>query len=111
MKQIKFLTLRSFMFLFFLSFSVVLWAQENNNESTGTSESKTTTTTTKTTDIDVTSSGDAWYTQPWVWVIGAAVFILLLVALLSGSRGRDTVTSDKVTIKKTVERDSGTTDV
>jgi len=23
-----------------------------------------------------------WYAQPWVWVVGGAVFILLLVALL-----------------------------
>jgi len=23
-----------------------------------------------------------WYGQPWVWVVGGAVFILLLVALL-----------------------------
>ena len=90
----------------------MVWAQENTNENTGNSETKTTTTTTKTTDIDVTAGSDqTWYTQPWVWVIGAAVFILLLVALLSGGRGRDTVTSDRVTVKKTVERDSGTTDI
>ena len=23
-----------------------------------------------------------WYAQPWVWIVGGAVFILLLVALL-----------------------------
>jgi hypothetical protein len=27
-----------------------------------------------------------WYQQPWAWVIGAAVFILLLVAILRGGR-------------------------
>ena len=33
-------------------------------------------------DVDInTSSGGNWYAQPWVWVVGAAVFILLLVAL------------------------------
>lgn len=26
-----------------------------------------------------------WYTQPWAWVVGGAVFILLLVALVKGS--------------------------
>ena len=37
-------------------------------------------------DID-TKSGGNWYAQPWVWIVGAAVFILLLVALTrSGSR-------------------------
>src|SRR5688572_8361825 len=111
MKQIRLLSLRSFFFLCFLTLSVMVCGQENNNEGTGSSETKTTTTTTKSTDIDVTTGSDAWYAQPWVWVIGAAVFILLLVALLSGSRGRDTVTSDRVTVKKTVERDGGTTDV
>jgi len=30
-------------------------------------------------DVDInTNSGGGWYTQPWVWVVGAAVFILLL---------------------------------
>lgn len=29
-----------------------------------------------------------WYQQPWAWVVGAAIFILLLVALLRGSRKR-----------------------
>jgi hypothetical protein len=27
-----------------------------------------------------------WYAQPWVWIVGAALFILLLVALLRGNR-------------------------
>lgn len=29
---------------------------------------------------------NAWYASPWVWVVGAAVFILLLVALTRGGR-------------------------
>ena len=29
-----------------------------------------------------TSSSDQWYTAPWMWVVGAGVFILLLVAIL-----------------------------
>jgi hypothetical protein len=36
-------------------------------------------------DIDVNKKGSNWYQQPWVWIIGGAVFILLLVALLRGS--------------------------
>ena len=39
-------------------------------------------------DINVNTKGDAWYTAPWVWVVGAAVFILLLVALTRGSGRR-----------------------
>ena len=44
-----------------------------------------------------------WYANPWVWVIGAAVFILLLVALLKGRNSSST--SDRVSVTKTVSRD------
>ena len=39
-------------------------------------------------EVDInTKSNNNWYAQPWVWIVGAAVFILLLVALTrSGSR-------------------------
>ena len=35
-------------------------------------------------DIDVNVKKDNWYQQPWVWIVGGAVFILLLVALIRG---------------------------
>jgi hypothetical protein len=36
-------------------------------------------------DIDVNKGGgDSWMSSPFVWVVGGAVFILLLVALLRG---------------------------
>ena len=39
-------------------------------------------------DINVKKESD-WYQQPWVWVVGAAIFVLLLVALLrSGARDK-----------------------
>lgn len=104
MKQ-KNLTLQSLFFLLvFNLFSLLVFAQENS-ETGGESTTTSKTTTTKTTDINIaTDSNGEWYTQPWVWIVGAAVFILLLVALLKGG-SRDTVTSDRVTVKKTVERD------
>ena len=40
-------------------------------------------------NINVNSKGSAWYASPWVWVVGAAVFILLLVALTRGGRRGD----------------------
>ncbi|HEU4469885.1 MAG TPA: hypothetical protein VFR58_02275 [Flavisolibacter sp.] len=44
---------------------------------------------TKDINIDINAKGDsAWYASPWVWVVGAAVFILLLVALTRGSGRR-----------------------
>ena len=36
-------------------------------------------------DVSInTNKGGQWYTQPWVWIVGAAVFILLLVAIIRG---------------------------
>lgn len=43
---------------------------------------------TKKVDIDVNTKGNNWYASPWVWIVGAAVFILLLVALTRGSGRR-----------------------
>ena len=40
---------------------------------------------TVTTDKTTTSN---WYTQPWVWIVGGAVFVLLLVALLRNNKDR-----------------------
>ena len=40
---------------------------------------------TKKVDINIsTDSGSNFFASPWVWVVGGAVFILLLVALLRG---------------------------
>jgi len=40
-------------------------------------------------DVNINNKGgNNFWGSPWVWVIGAAVFILLLVALLS--RGKST---------------------
>jgi cell division protein FtsW (lipid II flippase) len=39
-------------------------------------------------DININSKSDNEnvFMQPWVWVVGGAIFILLLVALLRGSK-------------------------
>ena len=37
-------------------------------------------------DVNIDKGGNDWYKQPWVWVVGAAVFILILVALLRGGK-------------------------
>ena len=37
-------------------------------------------------DVDLDKHDSVWYANPIVWVIGGAVFILLLVALLRGSK-------------------------
>jgi cell division protein FtsW (lipid II flippase) len=35
-------------------------------------------------DINTKSENTNFFMQPWVWIVGGAVFILLLVALLRG---------------------------
>lgn len=37
-------------------------------------------------DINTKSDNNNIFMQPWVWVVGGAVFILLLVALLRGGK-------------------------
>jgi len=37
-------------------------------------------------DIDVDKGGGTWYNHPVAWIVGGAVFILLLVALLKGNK-------------------------
>jgi len=44
---------------------------------------------TKKVDVDINTKGDAWYASPWVWIVGVAVFILLLVALTRSGRRAD----------------------
>jgi len=53
-------------------------------------------------DVDINKSSSNWYASPWVWIVGAAVFILLLVALTSGSRD----SGDRIVEKRTVIRDT-----
>ncbi|HYF29839.1 MAG TPA: hypothetical protein VD993_01855 [Chitinophagaceae bacterium] len=40
-------------------------------------------------DVDINAKDSGWYASPWVWVVGAAVFILLLVALTRGGSRSD----------------------
>jgi hypothetical protein len=41
-------------------------------------------------DVDINiKKENEWYQQPWVWVVGGAVFILLLVALLRGGQKKN----------------------
>lgn len=42
-------------------------------------------------DVNINTKSDDWYAAPWVWIVGAAVFILLLVAILRGGSRRTDV--------------------
>ena len=77
MKRIYFLILSAFV-------SVMALAQEGG-----------------TTNVDVnlkTDGGAAGF--PWLWVVGGVVFVLLLVALLSGGRGSDRIIEKKTIVKE-----------
>jgi hypothetical protein len=92
----------------FSLFQLIVLAQDSNGGSS-------TTTTTSSTKVSV-SETENWWGSPWVWVIGAALFILLLVALLRGNSSSraasDTARTDKVTITKQVRTEKDTdTDV
>jgi len=72
----------------FFAGGIFLLAQDAGS---GSGSSSVTTTHTET---------QTWYAQPWVWIVGAAVFILLLVALVGGSKRND-VTVTKTTTERT----------
>jgi hypothetical protein len=101
MKKIsKDLMLKPFLSLLMIAlFQTILLAQDNGGAA---SESSTTSKS-----VSVTSQTNDWYASPWVWVAGAAVFILLLVALLRGRSDGATTASrtDRVTVTKTTSDD------
>jgi len=80
----------------------VLWAQDAGSSGSGSSDGGSSVSVTRT---ETTSSN--WYASPWVWVIGVAVFILLLVALLRGGSDKTVTTgrTDRVTVTKTTDTD------
>ena len=56
--------LQKFIAVLLLSFATIaLWAQEKGAD----------------VNVKITKSESTWYTQPWVWIVGGAVFILAIV--------------------------------
>lgn len=35
-------------------------------------------------DVDVNKGDSNWYQQPWVWIVGVALFILILALIMRG---------------------------
>lgn len=54
-------------------FATALWAQDGGAD----------------VNVKITKEDSTWYTQPWVWIVGGAVFLLLLVALLRGGGNKN----------------------
>jgi hypothetical protein len=88
-------TWKHFAALVIFSFiQIISIAQDQNGDNSTSSSTTTRTTTTQSTE---------WYTAPWVWIVGGAVLILLLVAILSGGRG-----SSRSSVTRTTSHDTGT---
>ena len=88
MKKLSFRMTYTYILTFVLScMQLIVWGQD----STGTSRSTTVTTETTTTT--------EWYTEPWVWVVGGAVLLIILVALLRGNSGKDKEVTRTTVIK------------
>ena len=76
MKSIKKFTynFKGFVVLFVLSLlQTAVWAQEGGGADI---------------DVKITKESSNWYAQPWVWIVGGAVFLLLLVALMRGNSNK-----------------------
>ncbi|MEP6596918.1 MAG: hypothetical protein ABJA71_13280 [Ginsengibacter sp.] len=67
-------SIQKFVAVFALCFlSTAVWAQDGGAD----------------VNVKISKGSDTWYTQPWVWIVGGAVFLLLLVALLRGGGNKD----------------------
>jgi Na+/H+ antiporter NhaC len=90
MKQMISLRLKGFFVLAMVFlFSSIASAQDSTVTTTQTSRTATETT---------------WHIEPWMWIVGAVVVLLILIGLFRGKS--TTVSSDRVTVTKTVERDT-----
>jgi hypothetical protein len=97
MKRIRLGMAFSFLISFLLfSMPLLSWSQNDNSGNSGNTGS--TSVTTETTSSSTTTTTE-WYTQPWVWVVGGAVLLIILVALLRGGSSRDTEVSRTTVIK------------
>ncbi len=68
MKNMLILKTRTLAIIMFVLMSVQAFAQEKGLDI----------------NVDVDKGDSNMFAQPWVWIVGGAVFILLLVALLRG---------------------------
>ncbi len=69
-----------------------VWSFAQDSSGSSGSSTTTTTTTSQTTTV-----------QPWVWVVGGIVLLIIIIALVRGNRGSNSPNgrTDKVTYTKT----------
>ena len=85
--------------------AITAMAQE---EGGGSGSSEGVAVTSSSTTTTTTGMSENWYTEPWALILGAVVFILLLAAIIGGSRSRSrsttTTTGSTGTGRTTVTR-------
>ncbi len=92
-RSLNFYTTKLLLFAVSLVSSVIVFAQDS-------------TVATSTTSTSATTTEKTWYMEPWAWVLGGV--ILLVIILLATRSSSNTTSADKVTVTKTVSRDSET---
>ncbi|MFN0083661.1 MAG: hypothetical protein ACKVOM_14230 [Ferruginibacter sp.] len=91
MKCSKFYAIKVAIFVAALFLSVITFAQD-------------TTLATSSTTATATSTEKTWYMEPWAWVLGGVILLVIIILATRGSS--NTTSADKVTVTRTVERDS-----
>ena len=62
--------------------------------------------TVQTTQTSQTSTQTSFHVEPWMWIVGGVVVLLIIILLLRGQSTNNSTSSDRVTVTKTVERDT-----
>lgn len=71
---------------------------------TGSAYAQDTTMAATTTTATTTSTEKIWYMEPWAWIVGG--IILLVIIVLATHSGNISTSANKVTVTKTVTRDT-----
>ena len=90
-------------FLFFVLMNATIAFAQDGGTGGGSTEGGSVTVSKSSTSTSTTTAQD-WYTAPWVWIVGGAVFILLLIALVRGN------SSSRTDVHRTTVRKDVTTE-
>jgi len=86
MKKITLGAASKFLFIFgFICMQLNMWAQDSSS------------TTTSTVTVDKTKD---FLSQPWVWIVGGVLLLLILIGLFSGKSNKHTQVTKTTVIKE-----------
>jgi len=87
MKKISLVAASKFLFIFgFICMQLNMWAQDSSSTST-----------TSTVTVDKTKD---FLSQPWVWIVGGVLLLLILIGLFSGKSNKHTQVTKTTVIKE-----------